>query len=85
MKTSKSERTARCLDRLVRFLCPQLVLTRPESIAAIKNLNDALREQREETEKWRKRCVAVEKAYADQLRAMRDAAQEHEGLSWRCL
>jgi len=82
---SKSEIIEIIVRSIVRFICPKLVMTRPESIEAIKHLNARLQEQREETAKWRTRCQSVEQTYARQLTAMREAAQEHEGLSWRCL
>jgi hypothetical protein len=54
-------------------------------LITLTELQRKLAEQRKETEQWRKRCLKVEDLYACQVRAMRTAAQDHEGLSWRIL
>ena len=72
------------LRRLVRWLMPDLTMTRPESLAAIANLQRRLNEERRETAKWRERCLKVEDLCAAQIRRMQEEAKEHPGLSWRC-
>lgn len=83
---NKSEKRASgWLERVVRRMFPRLTMTRAESLWAMGRLQIKLNEQREETKRWKARCLKVEQLYADQFHAMRKAAEENEGLAWRTL
>lgn len=71
--------------RHLRWWLPVTAKTRIKMLITLTELQRKLAEQRKETEQWRKRCLKVEDLYACQVRAMRTAAQDHEGLSWRIL
>lgn len=73
------------LHRLIRFLFPDLTMTRPESIEAIARLQYKINAYRKEINFWRSRCVGVEDLYCDQIRRMKDATKNHTGLHWRNL
>jgi len=85
LNASNGRRLGCWLERMVRRICPRLTMTRAESLAAMAGLQCKLNQQREETKQWRARCLKVEQLYIDNLHAMREAAREHDGLSWRVM
>jgi hypothetical protein len=46
-------------------------------------LAEKLTDSRKDAEGWRQRALGVEQIYRAQYAAMREAARDHEGLSWR--
>lgn len=77
----------RWLWALVRFFVKpehRTELMQPEQRAkTARALADTLLDARRDAKQWRDRALAVEKIYCDQYAAMREAARNHDGLSWR--
>ncbi len=72
---------------LVRIFVPieyRTELMSPDQRAqTARALADKLTESKNNAKEWRERALAVEKIYCDQYTTMREAARNHDGLSWR--
>lgn len=85
--TNKPDGWPRWLWQLVRLFVSieyRTELMSPDQRAqTARALADKLTDSRKEAKEWRDRALAVEKIYCDQYAAMREAARNHDGLSWR--
>ena len=75
--------------RLLRWMFPSLTMTRAESIQALQALNRKLREEQEESRKWRERCCSAEQILSNGIPAkVEELLKAHDvkhrsSLSWR--
>lgn len=75
--------------KIIRFFFPLLVMTRAESLEAIKALQAKLNESKENTAMWRTRALSAEKIISRDIpQAIKKTTEEHDDkhgtcLSWR--
>lgn len=77
------------IRRILKWMFPSLLMTRAESLEAIKVLQSKLNEARTSSAEWRSRALSAERVICHNIpQAIKKAVREHDqqhgtSLAWR--